>query len=219
LGTAITPEQVKLMSRYADEIIICYDSDEAGQKAALKASALFSQAGVSSKVVVMEEEKDPDEYIKKFGPTRFGMLLNNSENILDYKLNNLKHKFDITTQEGKVKYLSEAVSVLLEVRDSIERDIYLSKLAEDTGVSKELLWSRLNELSAKKRAGDEKREWRKIQSGQANLGAPIDRAESRQAVNPKLTRAQEGVIDFLFKNPDYINYILYQLFLYIVCLV
>lgn len=135
-GTALTAEQARMMAGIADEIIIAYDSDGPGQTATRRAMNILSQAGLTSRVLKMEGAKDPDEYIKKFGAARFGVLLEQSENVMDYQLEELLRQYDITTSNGKIEYLRRSAALLAEVERQDEREIYLNRIAKqlDLGV-------------------------------------------------------------------------------------
>ena len=107
LGTALTAEQARLISRYADDVIIAYDSDEAGQIATTRASNLFEEAGVEARVLEITGAKDPDEYIKTYGADRFKVLLEQSENVIKNKLKRLKSRYNLDEPEEQVKYVHE----------------------------------------------------------------------------------------------------------------
>jgi DNA primase len=115
LGTAITPEQARLMSHYAEEIIIAYDSDGAGQKATRKAINHFEDVGLRTKIIHMEGAKDPDEFIKKFGPNRFRILLDGSDDANAYLLAKCEEGLDLATDAGKVEVLKRAANVLAAI--------------------------------------------------------------------------------------------------------
>ncbi|MFQ9681835.1 MAG: DNA primase [Ruthenibacterium lactatiformans] len=104
-GTALTAEQVKILSEYADEVVLCYDSDEAGQKATRRAISLLSASPLKISVLNIPDAKDPDEFIKKFGAERFEMLLNGSNNAIEYELLQAKGKYDIATPDGRLNYI------------------------------------------------------------------------------------------------------------------
>ena len=112
LGTALTPEQARLISHYTDEVILAYDSDEAGQKATRRATALFDEIGVKVRVLKIEGAKDPDEFIKKYGPTRFKLLLDGSSSASEYAIARLRERHDLTTDEGKVRFLSDLANLI-----------------------------------------------------------------------------------------------------------
>ncbi|MDE7301748.1 MAG: DNA primase, partial [Oscillospiraceae bacterium] len=136
LGTALTQEQARLMSQYAEEIIIAYDSDGAGQNATHKAINLLSEVGARTKIIRMEGAKDPDEYIKKFGALRFKQLLDKSGGAIEFELEKCRAGLDTDTDEGRIEYLKRCVNVLADITSPIEREVYAGRLAEANRVNK-----------------------------------------------------------------------------------
>lgn len=135
LGTAITSEHARLVSRYAKTAFLAYDSDEAGKKAADKAIKLLTQAGVDAKVIVMNDAKDPDEYINKFGALAFSKLLSGSVGQVDYRLNNIISKYNLSLPDDKIRALNECCDLLSTMTSAIKRDVYIQRLSQITGVS------------------------------------------------------------------------------------
>lgn len=198
LGTALTPEQSRLMAHYADEVIIAYDSDGPGQAATHKAINLLGEAGINTKIIKMQGAKDPDEYIKKFGSTRFKLLLDNSDGAISFELNKCGLGLDMDTDVGKVEYLKRAVKVLADITSPIERDVYISKIANDRNVSKEVIVSQVNSTIKKKLYTDKKVEWTKISS----FSSKVDPVNPDAALHPKEVKAEKGIIAYLFSNQD-----------------
>ncbi|MDR0491442.1 MAG: DNA primase, partial [Oscillospiraceae bacterium] len=124
LGTALTAEQVKLMSRYTDRAFVAYDSDEAGRKAALKAISLLEKTGMQVKIVSIGDSKDPDEFLRKHGADSFRLLLEGSENHIEYRLMTIRNNADLSTDEGRLAYLAAATGLLSELSSKPEREIY-----------------------------------------------------------------------------------------------
>ncbi len=133
-GTALTAEQVKLLSEYADEVVLCYDNDEAGQKATVKAANLFANTAVKITILSLPGAKDPDEFIKKNGAEAFGLLLNGAKNTIEYALQKEKSRFDLTTEAGRVEYLAAGVAVLAGNLTPTQRAVYAGRLAEECDV-------------------------------------------------------------------------------------
>ena len=143
-GTALTPEQVKLLSEYADEVVLCYDSDEAGQKATARAIELFSASPVKTSVLNIPGAKDPDEFIQKYGPERFAQLVDGSAGALEYELEKRRAKYDLARPDGRVGYLKEAIDVLASSAvTATERDVYAGRLSEQTDVDKAAILTQL----------------------------------------------------------------------------
>ena len=111
-GTALTPEQVKLLSEYAEEAVLCYDSDEAGQKATERSLRLFADSPVKVSVLTIPGAKDPDEFIRHYGKERFEMLLNGTSNPTEFALGKAKKKYDLRTDDGRLEYIREAIGIL-----------------------------------------------------------------------------------------------------------
>ena len=142
-GTALTPEEVRLISEYADEVILSYDSDEAGQKATLRSLELFRNSPVKVGVLQIPGAKDPDEYIKKYGPERFQALLDGVGNALDFRLKRLRDQYDLSQDAQRLQYVKEAVEMLAERSNPTEQEVYAGRLAEETNISKTAIMTQL----------------------------------------------------------------------------
>ena len=149
LGTAITENQAKLMMRYANEILICYDSDEAGTKAALRAIDVITDVGGRSRVIRLKNAKDPDEYINKNGVEKFKEAVRNAVPATEFKISLIKKQYDITSTEGKILFIEEVVKVFTKLKDAVEIDAYITKVAEDTGISRDAILSKYREKTSK----------------------------------------------------------------------
>lgn len=135
LGTAITPEQARLMRQYCEEVVISYDSDGAGQKATMKAINLLGEAGVEARVLQMSGAKDPDEYVKKYGADGFRLLLEKSGGAISFELKKLAVGLDMDAPEGKSSYLKKAVNLLAAINNKIDRMVYINDTAKLCGLS------------------------------------------------------------------------------------
>lgn len=197
LGTALTQEQARLMSQYAEEIIIAYDSDGAGQNATHKAINLLSEVGVRTKIIRMEGAKDPDEYIKKFGALRFKQLLDKSGGAIQFELDKCRVGLDVSTEQGKVEYLKKCVNVLADISSPIEREVYIGKIADENKVQKEMLVQQVNGVIKRRINTDKKQEWNEIRTFQNRFKANPD--SYRQ---PKKFKAERGIIAYLAENPE-----------------
>ena len=143
-GTALTSEQVKLISRYANEVVLAYDGDEAGQKALNKAMELFSTTDVKVRVPRFVGGKDPDEIIKKQGIELFKAMLEGASNKIEYQLLNARGKYNLKSTQGKIDFLKIAVKILSNA-SPIEQDLYISRLAEELDVDKNSIKIQLND--------------------------------------------------------------------------
>lgn len=196
LGTSLTSEQARLMSQYAKEVIIAYDSDNAGQAATAKAINLLDEAGVSTKIIKMDGAKDPDEYIKKFGAIRFKNLLDNSDGAVAFQLKKCKDGLDTDSDLGKVEYLKRAVKLISGIASPVERDIYLSRIANEQGVSKEVLQAQVGNISKKQRSEEGKKEWQDITAA-AIRG---DRRSPEATQFPRESKAEMYIISYLLRH-------------------
>lgn len=139
LGTAITPEQARLMSRYTKKVIISYDSDAAGQNAANKAIKLLDEAGIDAAVLKMSGAKDPDEYIKLYGPQAFSNLLSSSRSPFRFKVDSILSKYNTAEVEQKIKAVSEISAVLADISHKTERELYIRQISEELDIKTENL--------------------------------------------------------------------------------
>lgn len=150
LGTAITENQAKLMMRYANEILICYDSDEAGTKAALRAIDIINDSGGRARVIRLKNAKDPDEYINKNGIEKFREAVKKAVPSTEFKISLIKNQYDIKSTDGKILFIDEVVKILAKIKDAVEVDAYITKVADDTGISREAVLSKYREVTSKK---------------------------------------------------------------------
>lgn len=198
LGTALTDEQVRLISRYCREVVLSYDSDDAGREATHKALQKFEKTDLSVRSLTMEGGKDPDEIIKKFGAERFRSMLDGASNETEFKLNEQKVKFDLSTDDGKVRYIEAAAFVLATLAPA-ERYVYTSRVAEETGVSREVVEAQVSQAVKRQRRRRE----------QANFTELSRSLESKDAagrrVSQKVIRAEETILASLLRNPDYLE--------------
>lgn len=202
LGTALTEEQARIMRRYADEVVICYDSDEAGRRATQRAIPILKNAGLLVRVVTVPGNKDPDEFFRsdpKDGVVRFKRLIDQSGNDTEYRLATVREKYDLSTDDGKKRYLGEAIDQVLGLlRNPIERDLYAGRLSEETGVGKESILAsaqRVAAYQAKRRRKEE------IKSQQQLVAAgTVANPEKKQHLRAAL--AEEGIIAYLFRHQD-----------------
>lgn len=202
LGTALTSEQAKIISRYAKEAVICYDSDEAGQKAASRAIDLLRPTGVLIKVVSIPNGKDPDEFIRahgKDGPARFAQLIKNSGNDIEYRLEKAARNYNLSDSEGKVAYLKESVKILASLENLIEQEIYTSKLCERLDVSKNTILAQVTKERRRKKRLNEKKQFFQVQQ---NLSARNDRLNTEKSDNLRAAFAEEAIIAYIINNPE-----------------
>lgn len=199
LGTALTSEQVSLISRYADEVALCYDSDEAGQKAVRAALSLFSKTGVRVKVIRLQGGKDPDEIIRTHGKEMFAKLLNGADNDTEYNLSLLREKYIVETSDGKMNFLREAAKFLAKT-DVLERDIYAMKLADELQVSKDAILHQIKEAARKEHYNKSKTKLADAQKQAQNIEKAID---PQRVKNMKLAKAEDTILISLLNNASF----------------
>ena len=146
LGTALTESQGRLLRKYAEQIIISYDSDSAGQAATLRGLEILRNLGCDVRILQMEGAKDPDEYVIKYGTGRFNLLIDNAISLVEFKVKVLKNKVDLDNTNDKIKFLQEIAKVLSEVDSQIELEIYVEKIANEYLISKEAIYSEVNKI-------------------------------------------------------------------------
>ncbi|MCK9479436.1 MAG: DNA primase [Firmicutes bacterium] len=141
LGTALTPEQARLIKRIKGEVVIAYDSDEAGQKATKRAIELLAGEDVVVRVLTMGDCKDPDDYIKKHGKGAFENQLINAKVQIEYKISKIQEKYNLSNIDEKVKYINELAAEFAKIKSPVEREVYISKISDETGVSADSILS------------------------------------------------------------------------------
>lgn len=198
LGTALTEEQASLITRYTNTVYLCYDNDDAGQKAVDKALRIFSKTGIKIKVLHLQGGKDPDEIIKNCGADYFRSIVEGAANDIEFKLLNAQHNFDVTTSDGKLNYLNAAVDILASLDNPLERDIYATRLSE-LGVSK----TAIDEQISRKRATNQRKQ-KKIdfQNIVRSTVAPKDSLNPERTRHPAVVKAEEHLLANIIFSPD-----------------
>ena len=198
LGTAFTTEQANLLARYTKEIVLMLDADAAGQKAVKRAAELLQNTGLSVRVVVIPDGKDPDEYIKKNGADRFSALLNGAVSDIEYKLLTAAAGIDLASDDGRLKYLASAAEIIAEDEDIMARDVYIGKMCEKYGVSRTALTAKVEEIRRKNRRIKKQKEITDVIRPKFTK----DDINPERRNSPKGTAAEETLIAVLLKHPD-----------------
>ena len=209
-GTALTPDQVRLISEYADEVILSYDSDEAGQKATLRSLELFRNSPVKVGVLQIPGAKDPDEYIKKYGAERFKALLDGVGNALDFRLGRLRSQYDLSQDAQRLEYVKQAVDLLAERSSPTEQEVYAGRLAEETNISKAAIMTQLG--TAVKKAGSKRRrehDRQVLRSGEMDQIKVSYTAGGSQALG--IVSAQQRLLAAILREPRYLDLVQGQL--------
>ncbi len=198
LGTSLTEEQATLMTRYAEQIILLYDSDAAGQNATARAIPILEKAGLQVKVLQIKDAKDPDEFLKKFGADKFRLLLEESSNRVEYQLNAIRKKYDLREDDQKIRYVQEAAELICTLDSSIKREVYGGRVAESAGISTDAMKLEVNK-AFKRRVARDKKKQEKLDLTPMKALQPKER--SIRYDNMKSALAEEGVIVQALRDP------------------
>lgn len=202
LGTSLTEDQARIISRYAKEVVICYDSDEAGQKATVRAIDILRPTGVFVKVISVPKGKDPDEFIRDYGEDgiiRFAKLIKNSENDIEYRLKKIANNYNLEESNGKIAYLKEAIKILTFIDNFIEIEIYAGKLSEKLNVSKSTIMQQIEKEKRRKYKINEKKQFLNVQK---NLSAKNNKLNLEKVDNLRAATAEEAIIAYVINNQD-----------------
>lgn len=190
LGTALTEAQGGLLRRYSERVTIGYDSDGAGQAATLRGLEILQNIGCDVRILQISGAKDPDEYVIKYGPERFLKCVEQAISLVEFKVKMLKQNLNLENINDKIKFLNEVAKILANVTNSIERELYIEKIAAEYKVSKESIYGEVNKLIYAKNTGE------KI------LEKPIIKKEVKKE-KPKIDEAivkRENLIIYLLIN-------------------
>ena len=204
LGTAFTQEQISLLSRYCTELTLCFDSDEAGVKATDRALKRLENAPMKLRVMQLEGGKDADEIIKTEGKAQMNAFIETALNDTEFALATAKKKYDITTDDGKLNYTNEAVEVLADISNEIERDLYTARVAEETGVSKEPVNAQVEKLRRIKGRRQKSREFESALDAVRGNG-PVKSPNPDKNRYRRACAAEEVILATLLKHPDYLK--------------
>ena len=207
LGTALTSEQAHKLKKYKETIVLCYDSDSAGQLATQRAIGILRKENVNVKVLQIPEGKDPDEYIKRNGSDgaiKFKLLLDSIESDIDYKIEQLETRFDITDASGKFQFLDQAAKMLAEIKNDIERNIYASKLCEKYKVSAQDFEMQLAKYVRSNVYKSSREEFKRVKK-QITESVPVSKGVQGGGLSTRAVRAEEALISYLMHNPDMVQ--------------
>lgn len=198
LGTSLTPEQARLISRYVKEVVIAYDGDTAGQKASQRAISILQKLDIKVRVLRLSGAKDPDEYIKKFGAAAFENLLARSENHIEYRFSDIASKYGLNTEESRVAFLKEVTGLVAGLPNAVEREVYSRKAADMAKVSADAVLSEVERVR-KKLLGQAKRKQESENSSPLRSRQP--RARNMHYENIKSATAEKGILRLLYYEP------------------
>ena len=198
LGTSLTEEQAALITRYAEQVVLIYDGDKAGQNATQRAIPILEKAGLQVKVLQLQDAKDPDEFLKKFGADKFRLLLEGSSNRVEYQLNAILKKYDIREDEQKVKFLQESADLISGLSSSVQREVYSHRVAEAAKISDAAMRMEV-ERAFKRRQGQQKKQQEKIDLAPAKALQPKSRTIRYD--NMKSAMAEENILSQVLREP------------------
>ena len=205
MGTALTVEQTRLLSRFTKELVLCYDNDNAGQMATQRALELLNNSEFTVKVLKLPNrmvdgkptKQDADDFIKNHGPAAFENLLSGSENGVEFRMTQIAARYDLTSDEGRIGYAGEMADELCKLENAVERDVYTNRAAQTAGLSPEAMKLEVQRAFRRRTARD-----RKIQERQElNLSRSLQPTERAIRYDDlRSAMAEEGVIRLLMQD-------------------
>ena len=202
LGTSLTQEQATLLSRYTEQVVLIYDGDAPGQKAARRAIPILEKTGIEVKVLQIPDNMDPDDYLRKFGPDKFKILLEGTSNRVEYQLNSIRKKYDISADEQRVKFIQEAAELLSTLGSAVQREIYSHRVAEAGSISYETMKLEVDK-AFKRRLAREKKKQEKIDLAPVQALQPKTRTIRYD--NMRSAIAEESIIALALRDPSLLD--------------
>lgn len=200
LGTAITSDQARLMSRYTKKVIICYDSDEAGQKAAQRALRMLGEVGLEVNVLKVPGAKDPDEYIKEYGKERFASLLNASKTKFEYNMETVLSRYDLALPQDRINAVTELVKLIAEFHSSSERDVYIKAVSDKTGIQAASIRADVERSVRRGAAVRRKNEGQLVRQRTAGV---FDKVNPDYTRAPSVAKHEETILGLLLLYPNH----------------
>ena len=203
LGTALTEQQGYLLRNNTEEIILSFDSDSAGQTAINRSISILQKMGCDLRVLQMEGAKDPDEYVLKYGSARFNNLMDKAISVIEFKVKNLKAKLDIENTNDRIKFLKEIAKLISKIDSTIEREVYIEKIAKTYKISKEAVYAEVNKLTYRKP---------KTQANLNNNKKVITerRLKQKQTISEAVKNRENAIISLLLTGDEAIYEIIKQ---------
>ncbi|MBO5945107.1 MAG: DNA primase [Clostridia bacterium] len=205
LGTAITAEQARLIARYTKKVLICYDSDEAGQKATQRALKILGDAGLETDVILIPSGKDPDEYIKTFGKDKFAEIINGAKSKFDYNMASILSRYDINLPQDRINALAELEKLVSTVYSKAERDIYVQTISAKLSVDPRSVKDDVERLAKKNIYKQKKNEDEKLLRDAFGYN---DKVNVDFARAPAVAAAEDAVLGFLLVYPEYVKMVI-----------
>lgn len=203
LGTAITPDQARIIARYAKTLFVSYDSDDAGRRADEKAIKYMGEVGVEVKILkVTGDAKDPDEYIKKYGAESFRRLMSGASGQIDYRLSEIIGKYNTDIPEEKLEMINETCELISTVYPEIKREVYILRLSEITGVGKDAISAEIKRRTRKAAFSAKKQISKNSEESLRRYG---DRINPEAMKNIRSASTEEQILGILLLYPEYLG--------------
>ena len=200
LGTALTDEQARVIAKYTKQVLLAYDSDEAGQRATHRAMDIFAKVGLEVKVIHMTGAKDPDEFIQKYGRDAFARLLGQSRTGFEFKLATVLQRYDLTQPEEVIRAAAELCEIISRVYSSAEREVYITAAAKRLGLSPDSLSSDVDRLRKRHAKEGRQQELRRAQMSAMALG---DKINPEAAGSVQAAAAEDAIVGLLLLYPEH----------------
>ena len=193
LGTALTEQQGWLLRKSTEQVILGFDADGAGQTAIARSMEILQKMGCDMRVLQIEGAKDPDEYIVKFGEGRFRLAMDNAISLVEFKVKNLKKDLNLENTGDKIKFLNEIAKILSKVENTMEREIYIEKIAQGYNISKEAIYAEVNKLIYNNTKEDKVLQSREIKPVRENI-------KNTTEIDEDLKRRENTIISILLDS-------------------
>ena len=200
LGTALTSEQARLMTKYTKKVVVCYDSDEAGQRAADRSIKILGEVELDVKILRLQGAKDPDEFIKTFGADKLKLALDESRTWFDFKFNGVLAKYDLSSAGDRVRATQELCSIIAGVGSPVEREIYITHIVSALGLTADVLKSSVDRMIRARQKSEEEQELRNIMLSARNYG---DKVNPDAAKNVAANAAEEAILGLLLAYDEH----------------
>lgn len=200
LGTALTSEQARLMTKYTKKVVVCYDSDEAGQRAADRSIKILGEVELDVKILRLQGAKDPDEFIKTFGADKLKLALDESRTWFDFKFNGVLAKYDLSSAGDRVRATQELCSIIAGVGSPVEREIYITHIVSALGLTADVLKSSVDRMIRARKKSEKEQELRNIMLSARNYG---DKVNPDAAKNVAANAAEEAILGLLLAYDEH----------------
>ena len=200
LGTAVTPQQARVLHKYADRVVLSQDGDEAGQKSIARSIPIMKDEGLDVRVLEITGAKDPDEFIRKYGPERFKMLLDGCSNDIEYSIMRIGTKYDTSTDDGRLHYLREVCDYLSGL-GTLEREVYAGRIADKLSIEKSAVLSQADASARRRLKAEKEKEFREMAKTTAGIGSKVN---PERSANFKASNAEYALLAILFRHQNLI---------------